>query len=86
MMFRSIKKLTNRYWKTIAQYWSMGLGRIYIELGTKHVKYPKLANLLASKLAFLASLVCKKSVILQISPERKGCRMKLNFEGLEMQK
>ena len=82
-MFRSIKKLTNRYWKTIAQYWSMGLGRIYIELGTKHVKYPKLANLLASKLAFLASLVCK-SVILQISPERKAWRMELNFEGLEM--
>ena len=83
MMFRSIKKLTNRYWKTIAQYWSMGLGRIYIELGTKHVKYPKLANLLASKLAFLASLVCK-SVILQISPERKAWRMELNFEDLEM--
>ena len=52
----------------------MGLGRIYIELGTKHVKYPKLANLLACKLAFLASLVCK-SVILQISPERKGLYM-----------
>ena len=74
MMFRSIKKMTNRYWKTIAQYWSMGLGRIYIELGTKDVKYQKLANLLACKLAFLASLVCK-SVILQISAERKGLYM-----------